>query len=42
MDDFQIISMTLKPTNLIGQLCYKIINVVIYNTKISNVYLMHM
>ena len=31
------ISMMLKPTKLIGQLCYKIINVVIYNTKISNV-----
>jgi len=33
---------TLKPIELIGKLCYKIINVVIYNTKIYNVYLMHM
>ena len=30
----------LKSTKLIGQLCYKIINIIIYNIKISNVYLM--
>ena len=34
--------LTQLSTELIGQLCYKIINVAIYNTKNFNVYLMRM
>ena len=40
--DFQVISTTLYPTELMSQLYYKINNVVIHNTKISNVYLICM
>ena len=40
--DFSIISIIFLSTELIGQLCNNINIVDIHNTKISNVYLMHM
>ena len=38
---FLIFYNSLLPTELIRKLCYKIINVTIYNTKFNNIYLMH-